>query len=232
MTAFVLLHGGGDTGWSWHLVSAALRARGHEVFAPDLPADDETATLDDYADAALAAAGHGRGGIVVGHSFGAFTAPLVADRRGADALVLLAGMIPRPGERPEDWWEATGYVAAAAAQAALDGGMTGHEDPLVSFYHDVPRSLAEDALSRERAHPSSAAMSAPWPMEAWPDVPTRVIVCSQDRFFPASFLRGLASDRLGVVADEIDGSHCVMLSRPEELARMLIDVAEAVGAAE
>lgn len=226
MTAFILLHGGGDTGWSWHLVAAALRARGHEAIAPDLPADDETATLEDYADAVVAATGEQRGVVVVGHSFGAFTAPLVADRLHADALVLLAGMIPRPGEPPEDWWENTGYSRAAAEQAALDGGLTGHEDPLVSFYHDVPHALASDALSLERAHPSAAAMRTPWPMDAWPDVPTRMIVCTEDRFFPAAFLRDLAAERLGVVADEIAGSHCVMLSRPEELARMLIDIAD------
>lgn len=49
MTTFVLIHGGGDVGWSWHLVQAELEARGHRVVAPDLPADDETLTLDDDA---------------------------------------------------------------------------------------------------------------------------------------------------------------------------------------
>ncbi|MEV4735442.1 MULTISPECIES: alpha/beta fold hydrolase [unclassified Microbacterium] len=229
MTTFILLHGGGDVGWSWHLVAAALRREGHEVFAPDLLADDDSATLDDYADAVVAEAGPWRGGVVVGHSFGGFTAPLVADRIGADVLVLLAGMIPRPGERPEDWWENTGYGEAVAAQAARDGGLTGNEDPLVSFYHDVPRELAVEAISSERAHPSTAAMETPWPLAAWPSIPTEFIVCTQDRFFPAEFLRRLAADRLGVVADEIDGSHCVALSRPVELARMLMGYADRYG---
>ncbi|MFJ4224818.1 alpha/beta fold hydrolase [Microbacterium sp. NPDC089695] len=230
MAAFILLHGGGDVGWSWHLVQAALEREGHAVFAPDLPAGDETATLDDYADAVVAGVGTGSGDcVVVGHSFGAFTAPLVAQRVDACALVLLAGMIPAPGERPQDWWEATGYLDAAAAQAARDGGLTGNDDPFVSFYHDVPRELAAEAIGRERAHPSETAMRTPWPLEAWPDVPTEVIVCTQDRFFPASFLRQLASDRLGVVADEIDGGHCVALSRPDELAGMLIGYADRYG---
>jgi pimeloyl-ACP methyl ester carboxylesterase len=230
MTALVLLHGGGDVGWSWHLVAAALRRAGHDVFAPDLLADDDTATLDDYADAVVADLEGLRGGVVVGHSFGAFTAPLVAERLHADALVLLAGMIPRPGERPEDWWENTGFGEAVSAQAAADGGLTGNDDPFVSFYHDVPRELAAEAIGRERAHPSAAAMETPWPLAAWPNVPTEFIVCTQDRFFPAEFLRRLALDRLGVVADEIDGSHCVSLSRPEELARMLSGYAEKHGA--
>ena len=44
MATFALIHGGGDVGWYWHLVEAALRERGHEVVAPDLPCDDDSAT--------------------------------------------------------------------------------------------------------------------------------------------------------------------------------------------
>lgn len=228
MTTFVLLHGGGDSGWSWHLVAASLERRGHAVIAPDLPADDDGLTLDDYADSVIARAPGLRGGVVVGHSFGAFTAPLVADRIGADLLVLLAGMIPEPGATPDSWWERSGYLEAAAAQSAKDGGLTGNEDPLVSFFHDVPAELAAEAQRRERAHPSAAAMAQPWPLTAWPDVPTTSIVCRHDRFFPPDFLRALTVERLHIVAEEVDGGHCVPLSRPEALADLLIVSAEGV----
>lgn len=69
-------------------------------------------------------------------------------------------------------------------------------------------------------------MAVPWPLTAWPSVPTRFVVCTEDRFFPPAFLRDLARKRLGIVADEIEGSHCVALSRPEELASMLIAYAQ------
>ncbi|MDQ7808663.1 alpha/beta hydrolase [Amycolatopsis sp. A133] len=221
MSTYVLIHGGGDAGWSWHLVAAELRSRGHEVVAPDLPADDAAATLTGYTDAVVEAVGDRTDVVVVGHSFGGFTAPLVAERLGAGLLVLVAAMIPAPGESPGDWGRNTGYGEAVRAQAARDGGRTGHADPYVGFYHDVPRALAEEALSRERAHPSAAAMEEPWPLDAWPDVPTRFVVGSEDRCFPPDFLRGLAADRLGVVPDEIAAGHCVALSRPAELAGLL-----------
>lgn len=221
MTTFALIHGGGDVGWYWHLVAAELRSRGHEVVAPDLPADDESATLTDYANAVVAAVGDRKDVVVAGHSFGAFTAPLVADRIDATALVLVAGMIPTPGESPDDWWSNTGYGDAVREQAARDGGLTGNPDPYVGFYHDVPRELATEAMSKERAHPSRAAMAAPWPLEAWPAVPTRFVLCTEDRFFPPDFFRRLVADRLGVVPDEIAGGHCVALSRPTELADLL-----------
>ncbi len=155
-----MIHGAGDVGWYWHLVEAELRARGHHAVAPDLPADDDSLGLDEYAETVIDAIADRRNLVVVGQSFGAFTAPLVADRLQADALVLVAGMIPAPGEPPGDWWENTGYSDAVRQQAACDGGLTGNEDPYVGFYHDVPRSLAEEAISRERSHPSAASQSA------------------------------------------------------------------------
>lgn len=227
MSTFALIHGAGDVGWYWHLVAAELRRRGHDVVAPDLPAGDESATLTDYADAVVEAVVEASGGrtdlVVAGQSYGAFTAPLVADRLAADALILVAGMIPAPGEAPDAWWSTTGYSSAVREQAARDGGLTGDPDPYVSFYHDVPRELATEAMSKERAHPSQASMAAPWPLDAWPDVPTRFVLCRDDRFFPPDFFRRLVAERLGIVPDEIAGGHCVALSRPEELADLLED---------
>ena len=220
MATFVLIHGGGDVGWSWHLVDDELRQRGHDVVAPDLPCDDAAASLLDYADAVVEAIGDRRDLIVVGHSYGGFTAPLVADRLPVEVLVLVAGMIPAPGERPADWWENTGHGQAAQEQARRDGGLTGSDDPFVAYYHDVPRDLAEQALGRERGE-SETAYNSPWPLDAWPAVPTRFVVCSEDRFLPAEFMRRVVAERLGIVPDEIAAGHCVALSRPRDLASLL-----------
>ncbi|MGW6272131.1 alpha/beta hydrolase [Streptomyces sp. NPDC055060] len=226
MATFVLVHGAGDVGWSWHLVEAELRGRGHDVVAPDLPGDDDSLTLDDYADAVVEAIGDRRDLVVVGHSYGAFTAPLVAARRRVDALVLVAGMVPAPGESPDQWWSNSGYGEAVRHQAAQDGGLTGNDDPYVSFYHDVPHALATEAMSKERAHLSSAASAQPWPLEAWPDVSTTFVLCAQDRFLPPGLQRRLAHERLAVTPEEIAASHCVALSRPVELADLLVGAAK------
>ncbi|WP_029113811.1 alpha/beta fold hydrolase [Mycobacterium sp. URHB0044] len=221
MSSFALIHGAGDAGWYWHLVEAELRARGHHAVAPDLPADDDSLGLDDYAETVIDAVVHRQNVVVVGQSFGAFTAPLVADRLQADALVLVAGMIPAPGESPGDWWQSTGYSDAVREQAARDGGLTGNDDPYVGFYHDVPRRLADEAITRERSHPSAASQSAPWPLDAWPSVPTKFVLCTEDRFFPPALMRRLVAERLNVTPDEIVAGHCVALSRPKELAELL-----------
>ncbi|WP_242103567.1 alpha/beta hydrolase [Lysobacter sp. M2-1] len=224
MTTFVLIHGGGDVGWYWHLLEAELRSRGHDVVAPDLPCDDDSAGLGEYADAVVEAVGGRRDLVVVGQSYGGFTAPLVADRLPVKVLVLLAAMIPSPGETPEDWWSNTGYSLAAKEQAARDGGKTGSDDPFVSYYNGVPRALAEEALSRAREE-SSTAWVMPWPLDAWPDVPTKFVLCTDDHLFPPDFLRRLAAERLGIVPNEIPGCHCVALSHPKELADLLVGYA-------
>lgn len=221
MSTFVLIHGAGDVGWYWHLVEAELRRHGHDVVAPDLPADEESAQLADYADAVVEAVSDRRGLVVVGHSFGGFTAPLVADRLTVDLLVFVAGMVPSPGEAPGDWWANTGFAQAVRQQAERDGGLTGNEDPFVTYYHDVPLELAEEAMSKERAHPSEASMASPWPLDALPAVPTKFVLCTEDRLFPPPFLRRVVAERLGIEPDEIAASHCVALSRPKELAAIL-----------
>jgi pimeloyl-ACP methyl ester carboxylesterase len=221
MATFALIHGGGDVGWYWHLVERELRQRGHDVVAPDLPCEDDSAGLEEYADTVVTAIGDRRNVVVVGQSYGGFTAPLVADRLPVEALILVAGMIPAPGETPADWWDNTGYPQAVKEQAARDGGMTGSDDPFVVFYHDVPRALAEVALSKERSE-SETAYNTPWPLDAWPDVPTKFVLCSEDRLFPPEFMRRVVSERLAITPDQISSGHCVALSRPKELAEMFV----------
>jgi pimeloyl-ACP methyl ester carboxylesterase len=220
VATFALIHGGGDVGWYWHLVEPVLRQYGHDVVAPDLPSDDDSATLVDYADTVVEAIG-GRGDlIVVGQSYGGFTAALVADRLPVDALVFVAGMVPAPAEKPADWWTNTGYGPAVEEQARQDGGLTGSDDPFVAFFHDVPRALAEQAMSNERGE-SGAAYDMPWPLAALPAVPTKLVACTEDRVFPVAFMRQLAAERLGIVPDEIAAGHCVALSQPNALADLL-----------
>jgi Alpha/beta hydrolase family len=219
MATFVLIHGAADSGWFWHLVEAELRGRGHDTVAPDLPCDDDSAGLAEYTDAVVEAVGDRPDlVVVVAQSFGGFTAPLVCDRVPADLLVLLAGMVPAPGEAPDDWSANTRFAQARSEQEERDGPAP--DDDLALFYHDVPPDLAAEAMRRAR-HQSDTPGKRPWPLPAWPNVPTRFLLCRDDRFFPAEFLRRVVRDRLGFTPDEIDGGHCVALSRPRELADRL-----------
>jgi pimeloyl-ACP methyl ester carboxylesterase len=219
LATFVLIHGAGDVGWYWHLVEAELRGRGHDVVAPDLPSDDDSAGLSEYADTVVEAIGERVDPVVVAQSLGGFTAPLVCERVPVKLLVLVAPMIPAPGEAPADYWTNTGYENEARER---------YEDTIARFYHDVSPELASEALKRSRRQ-SEARMGEPSPLRTWPDVPTRVLICRDDRLFPAPFLRRVTEERLGFVPDEIDGGHTPALSRPRQLADRLEAYAEELG---
>ena len=212
MATYALVHGAGDVGWYWHLVERELRARGHRTVAPDLPIEDDEASLLDNARVVVEAIGstHDDGElIVVGQSYGGWIAPIVADLANADRLVLVAPMIAQPGETTDDMWAATGWRMAEDEDGTI--GL---------FYHDVEPALAAEAMSKERRQ-SETAGREPWPLEAWPDVPTRVVIGSEDRFFPADWLRGVVRDRLGIEPDELPTGHTPALSRPGELVELL-----------
>lgn len=214
MATYVLIHGAGDAGWAWHLVEAELRERGHDVVAPDLPCDDDAAGLIQYTETVIDAIGDRRDLVIVGHSFGGFTAPIVCDRVPVDRLVLVAAMIPLPGEAPGDWWSNTGWEEARHEQDERDGRTP--DDDIALFLHDVPPELAAEALKRGRDQ-SGTPLREPWPLTGWPDVPTNILICRDDRFFPAGFMRRVARERLGIIPDEMDGGHCVPLGRPRDL---------------
>ena len=212
MATYALIHGAGDVGWYWHLVEAELRQRGHDVVAVDLPCDDESAGWSEYADTVVAAIGDRSDLVVAAQSLGGFTAPLVCERMPVDLLVLVAGMVPVPGETGNEWWVNTGYE-----QAVRDRG---EQDEIALFLHDVPPQLADEAMARGRDQ-AETPMREPWPLESWPEVPTRYLLCRDDRFFPAAFTRRMVRERLGIAPDEIDGGHTPALSRPRELADRL-----------
>src|SRR5688572_15014285 len=98
MATYVLIHGASSDSWYWHLLVPELRAWGHDVVAPDLPSDDDSAGFPEYADAVVNAIGDRTDLILVAQSLAGLTAPLVCERVRVDLLVMLAAMIPLPGE--------------------------------------------------------------------------------------------------------------------------------------
>jgi pimeloyl-ACP methyl ester carboxylesterase len=220
VATYVLIHGAAGSAWDWHLLEPELRERGHEVVAVDLPCDDESADFTDYAGTVIDVVSGRSNLIIVAHSLGGFTGPLVCAGVPVDLLVLLAAMIPSPGERPQDWWAATGYEQARREESERDDETRADDDVIATFFHDVDPDLAAEAMSRVR-HQASKPMQEPWPLDAWPDVLTRFLLCRDDRFFPPAFMHRVARERLGITPDEMDGGHCVAISRPRELAERL-----------
>lgn len=215
---YVLIPGAGGRAWYWHLVAARLTVRGHDVIAVELPADDDSRGLSDYAQAVLDAVGDQRGVVIVAASLGAFTAALVAQPLEAAAVVLVNPMIPRPGETPGTWWGNTGAVEARKRRAAQLGYAV-EFNPSIYLVHDVqPEVLATATAKGEQCQ---RPFRDPCTFSSWPEV-VAVIAGREDRFFPVEFQRELARERLGVEPVIVPGGHLVALSRPDELTAAIV----------
>lgn len=220
MATFGLIPGAGGDGWYWHLVEPELRGRGHEVVTVDLPMSDESVGFDGYADVVATALDGRRDVVLVAQSMGGFTAPPVCDRRPVDLMVLVTAMVPVAGETAGEWWDNTGQGAAMSKMAEREG--RGPEFDLHEhFLHDVPDDVVAELFARPEPAQADRSFTDPWPRAAWPDVPTKFVLCGDDRFFPADWMRGVVRDRLGIEPGEIAGGHLVALSNPVELAERL-----------
>jgi pimeloyl-ACP methyl ester carboxylesterase len=96
-------------------------------------------------------------------------------------------------------------------------------DPVEDFFHDVPPTVREEAFRQGELRQSDTPFGQSWPLDRWPDVPTRVIQGSEDRLFPLEFQRQVVRSRLGLDLEVMRGGHLMALSQPEELAERIVD---------
>jgi len=225
VTDYVLVPGAGGRGWYWHLVVADLTRRGHRAVAVDLPGANPGAGLRDYRDLIVAAARALDGPVtLVAQSLGGFSAPLACDHVAVQRLVLVNAMIPQAGETAGEWWDNVGWQVEAQRAADREGRPPVEvTDADTLFFHDVPAELVNVMRADpESAEEGPAVFAQPWPLAAWPDVPTMVLAGSDDRFFPLSFQRRVAGHRLGLEVEELPGGHLLALSHPAALADRIV----------
>lgn len=238
---FLFVHGGFHAAWCWDKTIAAVSELGHVGIAVDLPGHgalvDQESTLANRRDAILAVLQPGD--VLVGHSGGGFDATLAADAAPdlVRHIVYLAAGLPREGRTyPEamamrdDADPADGFDADVGEMLGYlsfdeDGAMTfaDFDGAWKYFYHDCDEQTARwafDRLGPERFGDTTVTpVSVPRFWEA--DLPRSFIVCEQDRSMPR-WLADTVARRLGVAQLTIDSSHSPFLSRPRELAELLV----------
>jgi pimeloyl-ACP methyl ester carboxylesterase len=230
VTTYVLIPGAGGDASYWDWLVPHLRTGGCDAIAVGLPADDDSADLAAYRDRVIEEAADVTGPLIlVAQSLGGFTAPLVADRRRTDLLVLVNAMVPVPGESGEQWWQNTGQSQAAAEYRQRIGLQRNTFDVIEDFFHDVPDDVKRVVLSTPEPRQSDTPFAEPWPLSCWPAVPTRFVQGTDDRLFPVEFQRRVVRERLGLEIDTMPGGHLVAMSRPRELAERLENYRLAAG---
>lgn len=222
---FVLVHGAYHGAWCWDLLRLELERCGAAAIAVDLPIDHPDAGAEAYAAAVTASVPPGYGPVVVvGHSMAGLTIPLLPRTLDVERLVYLCALAPQPGVSFDDQNAdaGTGFVPSETPYENPDGSASWPARGAVDlFYHDCPPALAAWAARSLRPQHWTITREVT-PLRAFHDLPVTYIVAGEDRVLAPDWCRRLARERLGVEPIEIDGGHSPFLSRPAELARLLL----------
>lgn len=221
MATFVLVHGSTHAGRAWDWVRAELERQQQVVITPVLPADEPDAGAGRYADAILDSMPDGGPAIVVAHSAAGWFLPIVAAQRPVKRMVFLAAVVPRVGMSFLDLMQAEPDM--------LNPAWIG-KDPRIEavanefLFHDCTPDKLAFAHATIRVIQARGAMVETYPLKRWPYVPSSYIVCAEDRTIRPGWSRRIARSQLGIEPIEIEGGHCPYISRPEELARLLLNI--------
>jgi hypothetical protein len=230
VTTFVLVPGAWHDTWCWERVIPELRKRGHEATAVALP-KDRSAGSQAYAAAIDEAILSAAGTTVVAHSASGLFAPSVAGRRGVNELVLLAALIPVPGyswvaqRKALNDAQHTEFYLRHEAGIHLDAqgnSVWRTADAAEVFYHDCAPDDAADAARRLGAE-NLSVFSEPAPSLAPAAVPTRYVVCTQDRAVSRDWAIRTAREQFDATIEEFDASHSPFWSRPSDLVDLLTE---------
>ena len=228
MATYALVPGAWHGAWCWERVAPRLREAGHRVVAIDLPCEDSSLGCAAYRDIALAAIGDaGDDLVVVGHSAGGLTAPLVAAARPVRRLVFLCALLPLPGRPFAEQNEAEG-ILEEEYQAGVESDENGNRRWFdldlcgrTMYWGCNPDDVAW-AFGHLRSQSSTMYAEAS-PLEEWPDVPTIDIRGDHDRLVSPAWAARAVPERLGVESAVIeDAGHAPMLSHPRALAALLL----------
>ncbi len=233
MTTFGLIHGAWHGPSAWDALVAELRTRGHDAVAPDLRGDDVTRGTAEYAATVIDALQGADDVVVVGHSLGGLTAPLVAGARSVRHVVYLCALLPVPGATLASQFADESPFAPGAdeGRGPDDQGRSVWNDGAAAtriLYGRCEADVAAAAVAALRPQASTPSTTA-CPLAALPDVPATYILGRDDAIISPAWSRIAARRRLGVEPIELDSDHSPMLSCPAALADVLVARAELGG---
>jgi pimeloyl-ACP methyl ester carboxylesterase len=226
VSALGLVHGAYHGSWCWERLIPELEARGHRAVTVDLPTEDPGAGAAAYAAACVAAFdAQGDDLIVVGHSLGGLSIPLVATLRPVRLLVFLNALYPRPGHTNEEMRRAEPDMIVPAPENAAyvdDAGVVRfhREQAEAYFFADCAPADAAWASARLRGQCWTIAQELT-PLTAWPQVACAAIIGEDDAVIRPSWSRRVTRPIVGSDPLELHGGHAPYLARPGELAEAL-----------
>jgi pimeloyl-ACP methyl ester carboxylesterase len=232
----VMIHGSWHCGWAWQGVMRHLAEKGHATHAPTLPGHGPQATRQGirHQDCVSAVVAYIQERnleaiTLVGHSFGGTVVQRVAEELPdriarmvfVDALIVEDGHCVSDVLPPE-------YAALfkELARASSDNSMlVPWEIWRDSFIQDAPQPLARSLWEQLSPEPNQVNLDCLNLKRFYSlSIPSSFIYCRDDRALPPGYFHPRMSSRLAEFKlVEMDGSHEVMFTRPDELAEKIIE---------
>jgi pimeloyl-ACP methyl ester carboxylesterase len=231
----VLVHGAFADASSWNGVIERLQAQGVKVTAPANPLRGISldsayiASLFEQTPGPVLAVGHSYGGAVITNA--------ATQAKNVVGLVYVAAFAPDEGELlgavENDSKDSVLNSALVPLQYPLNGA-TATEfaiDPAKvreAFAADLPAE--QTALIAATQRPiAEAAFSEPSGAPAWKDLPSWAVVATGDKAAGTDVIRSMA-ERAGATITELDGTHVIMISKPQAVTDVILTAVEAVAA--
>src|SRR5579864_9287213 len=234
---FVLVHGAWLGAWCWEKVAEHLRSQGHKVSVPELPGhgDDSTPlsqiSLDAYVKKVTEAIS--APAVLVGHSMAGTVISQTAESASekVQQLIYVAAYLLRDGENitnisqladdslvPANMVFAPSYITVEIRQEGLRD----------VFCADAPPDRVKELVSKARAEPT-APFNTPVQIseKRFGKVPRSYIKTSQDRAVTPKLQALMLNHTPCDPVLTVESSHTPFLSRPAELARLIVQAASA-----
>lgn len=213
----VFVHGLWADGSCWNIVIASLQAEGYEVVSTQNP----TTSLEDDVAATKKALDRTQGPVIlVGHSWGGFVITETGNDPRVVGLVYIAAFAPDANETPVD-------LLAKAAPNDLDKFFQVNNGFITLSKHGIKKAFAGDLTTKQQlqlyATQTPAAQSvfgAKNTSPAWKEKPSWYIVAKNDKAINPDAERIMAK-RIKATTIEVASSHVVMLSKPNEVLKMI-----------
>lgn len=221
-----LVHGAFADGSSWAGVIERLQAKGVQVTAVANPLRGTSidsayvASVFDQIPGPVLAVGHSYGGAVISNA--------ASGASNVVGLVFVAAFAPDEGER-------LGEVTAASKDSILNSALVPHQYPTgtgMATEFSIDPAKARDAFAADLSDAQAALIAAiqrpvtelgfsePSGAPAWKTLPSWAVVATSDRAAGTDVVRAQA-ERAGAAITEVDGSHVIMISKPQVVTEVI-----------
>jgi pimeloyl-ACP methyl ester carboxylesterase len=235
MTNFLLIHGAMRGAWLWDKLMPLLMKAGANPIAIDLPGHgDRTAegsfvTMSNYITDVIdfIRKENLKDLVLVGHSMSGIVISKVAEEipERVKHLVYLAAVVPKNNEALIDLLTKERQEALTKLHGKVKE-VFGTRDQLRPMYFTDLEGGEKEFYLKQLTPQSIAVFFEKVHFKAFPkiDIPKTYILGLRDVSLPPDLTRRFA-ERLGVVPVEIEAGHDMMVSRPDTVAKVLLDIA-------